>query len=148
MIQILQGRPYGPSQSAPTIFVLKRWVVLWPWKKSGYSDEEGRFMYKIDQSHVTIFCNVFVWLGGPRSPVRIIAQVQWFVYQNWLEPSGGIYHLYKRKWSFCLKLRKEKTVPVNQIFFRHRCFKLSYFYNFILVPKFLDRKNVLLCTSW
>ena len=32
----------------------------------------------------------------PPSPVRIIAQVQWFVYQNRLEPSGGIYHLYKR----------------------------------------------------
>jgi hypothetical protein len=37
----------------------------------------------------------FCLTGGPRSPVRIIAQVQWFVYQNQLEPSGGIYHLYK-----------------------------------------------------
>ena len=26
---------YLPSQSAPTILVLKTWVGLWPWKKSG-----------------------------------------------------------------------------------------------------------------
>ena len=54
-----------------------------------------RFMYRIDQSHPTVFYIVFVWLGGSRSPVRIIVQIQWFVYQNWLEPSGGIYNLYK-----------------------------------------------------
>ena len=54
------------------------------------------FMYRIDQSHLTVFCIIFVWLGGPRSPVRVIAQVQWFLFQNWLEPSGGIYYLYKR----------------------------------------------------
>ena len=47
-----------------------------------YSDEERRFMYRIDQSGLTIFCIIFVWLGGPRSPVRIIAQVQWFVHQK------------------------------------------------------------------
>ena len=45
-------------------------------KFSIYSNEEQRFMYRIDQSHLMIFCIVFVWLGGPRSPVRIIAQVQ------------------------------------------------------------------------
>ena len=25
----------SPSQSAPTILVLKTWIGLWPWKKSG-----------------------------------------------------------------------------------------------------------------
>ena len=28
-----------------------------------YSDEERRFMYKINQGHLTVFCIVFVWLG-------------------------------------------------------------------------------------
>ena len=56
------------------------------------SDEERRFMYKINQGHLTIFCIVFVWLGGPPSPVRIMTQVPWFMYQNQLGPSGGIYH--------------------------------------------------------
>ena len=57
-----------------------------------YSDEEQRFMYKINQGHLTVFCIVFVWLGGPPSPVRIITQVPWFMYQNRLGPSGGIYY--------------------------------------------------------
>ena len=56
-------------------------------------DEEQRFMYKINQGHLTIFCIVFVWLGGPPSPVRIMTQVLWFMYQNRLGPSGGIYYL-------------------------------------------------------
>ena len=60
-------------------------------------DEERRFMYKINQGHLTVFCIVFVWLGGPPSPVRIITQVPWFMYQNRLGPSGGIYYLHKRK---------------------------------------------------
>ena len=58
-------------------------------------------MYKIDQGHLTIVCIVFCLT---RSPVRIIAQVQWFVYQNWLEPSGGIYHLYKCNWLLWLQV--------------------------------------------
>ena len=49
-------------------------------------------MYKNNQGHLTVFCIVFVWLGGPPSPVRIITQVPWFMYQNRLGPSGGIYH--------------------------------------------------------
>ena len=53
---------------------------------------EGRFMYKINQGHLTVFCIVFVWLGGPPSPVKIMTQVPWFMYQNGLWPSGGIYY--------------------------------------------------------
>ena len=56
------------------------------------SDEELRFMYKNSQGHLTVFCIVFVWLRGPPSPVRIMTQVPWFMYQNWLGPSGGIYY--------------------------------------------------------
>ena len=66
-------------------------------KKSHHSDlanirmrNEGRFMYKINQGHLTVFCIVFVWLGGPPSPVRIMTQVPWFMYQNQLGPSGSI----------------------------------------------------------
>ena len=51
-----------------------------------HSDEERRFMYRIDQGCLTVFCIVFVWLGGPPSPVRIIAQVPWFMYQNRVQP--------------------------------------------------------------
>ena len=54
-------------------------------------------MYKNDQGHVKVFCIVFVRLETPRSLVRIIAQVQWFLHKNQLEPPGGVYHLYKRK---------------------------------------------------
>ena len=49
-------------------------------------------MYKINQGHLTVFCIVFVWLGGPPSPVRIMTQIPWFMYQNQLGPSGGIYY--------------------------------------------------------
>ena len=49
-------------------------------------------MYKNNQGHLTIFCIVFVWLRGPPSPVRIMTQVPWFMYQNRLRPSDGIYH--------------------------------------------------------
>ena len=59
---------------------------------SSNSDEERRFMYKINQGHLTVFCIVFVWLGGPPSPVRIMTQVPWFMYQNRLGPFGGIYY--------------------------------------------------------
>ena len=55
------------------------------------------WMYRIDQGHLTVFCIVLVWLEGPPSPVRIITQVLWFMYQNRLGPSGGIYYLPKRK---------------------------------------------------
>ena len=57
-----------------------------------YWDEELRFMYKNNQGHLTVFCIVFVWLRGPPSPVRIMTQVPWFMYQNRLGPSGGIYY--------------------------------------------------------
>ena len=56
------------------------------------SDEERRFMYKINQGHLFIFCIYFVWRVGPPSPVRIMTQVPWFMYQNQLGPSGGIYY--------------------------------------------------------
>ena len=46
-------------------------------------------MYKINHGHLTVFCIVFVCLGGPPSPVRIITQVLWFMYQN---RYGGIYY--------------------------------------------------------
>ena len=59
---------------------------------SVHSDEERRFMYKINQGHLTVFCIVFVWLGGPPSPVRIITQVPWLMYQNRLGPSDRIYY--------------------------------------------------------
>ena len=55
-------------------------------------DEELRFMYKNSQGHLTVFCIVFVWLRGRPSPVRIMTQVPWFMYQNRLGPSGGIYY--------------------------------------------------------
>ena len=65
------------------------------WLKLVHSDEEQRCMYIINQSHLTVFFIIFVLQGGPCSPVRVIAQVQWFMHQNGLEPSGGIEHLYK-----------------------------------------------------
>ena len=55
-----------------------------------YSNEEQRFNYRIDQSHLAVFCIIIIWPGGPQSPVRIIAQVKWFMYQNRLDPSSGI----------------------------------------------------------
>ena len=66
-------------------------------KKLANSDEERRFMYTINRGHLTVFCIVFVSLGGPPSPVRIITQVPWFMYQNQLGPSGSIYYLHKCK---------------------------------------------------
>ena len=57
-----------------------------------YWDEELRFMYKNNQGHLTVFCIVFVWLRGLPSSVRIMTQVPWFMYQNQLGPSGGIYY--------------------------------------------------------
>ena len=48
-------------------------------------------MYKNSQGHLTEFYIIFVWLRGPPSPVRIMTQVPWFMYQNRLGPSGGIY---------------------------------------------------------
>ena len=54
-------------------------------KKLANSDEERRFMYTINRGHLTVFCIVFVSLGGPPSPVRIITQVQRFMYQNQFE---------------------------------------------------------------
>ena len=53
---------------------------------------------------IRVFCIVYVWPGGWPSPVRIIAQVQWFMYQNQSEPSGGIYHLHKRNWLLWLRV--------------------------------------------
>ena len=44
---------------------------------------------------------------------------QWFVYQNWLEPSGGICHLYKRnrllwfRFNCQLTLFSFQQVPIN-----------------------------------
>jgi hypothetical protein len=63
-----------------------------------YSDQNIRMRNEVlctesirpNQSHLAIFCIFTIWPGGPRSPVRIIAQVQWFMYQNRLEPSNGI----------------------------------------------------------
>ena len=58
-----------------------------------------------------VFCIVFVWPGSRHSPVRIIAQVQWFVYQNRLEPSGSIKHLYKRNRLLWLHVNNELEGP-------------------------------------
>lgn len=49
-------------------------------------------MYKNVECHLAIFCINFVRPGGSPSPVRIITQVPWFIYQNRLGPSGGIYY--------------------------------------------------------
>ena len=57
-----------------------------------YSDDELRFMYENGQGHLTLFCIVFVWLRGQPSPVRSPIQDPWFMYQNRLGPSGGIYY--------------------------------------------------------
>ena len=57
-----------------------------------YSDDELRFMYENGQGHLTLFCIVFVWLRGRPSTVRSPIQDPWFMYQNQLGPSGGIYY--------------------------------------------------------
>ena len=49
-------------------------------------------MYENGQGHLTLFCIVFVWLRGRPSTVRSPIQDPWFMYQNWLGPSGGIYY--------------------------------------------------------
>ena len=54
------------------------------------SYEEQRFMYKINQGHLTIFCIVFVCLG--ESTLTSQDYNPWFMYQNQLGPSGGIYY--------------------------------------------------------
>ena len=72
--------------------LLKLRIVVRIFDSEPYSDEERWFMYKINQGHLTVFCIVFVWLGGPPSPVRIMTQVPWFMYQNRLGPFGGIYY--------------------------------------------------------
>ena len=68
-------------------------------------------MYKNNQGHLTVFCIVFVWLGGPPSPVRIMTQVPWFMYQNRLGPSGGIYYPNFVPWLCC---------SLSQLFFFFR----------------------------
>ena len=50
-------------------------------------------MYENGQGHLTLFCIVFVWLRGRPSTVRSPIQDPWFMYQNRLGPSGGIYYL-------------------------------------------------------
>ena len=90
-------------------------------------------MYIIDQGHLTIFCIVFVWLGGPPSPVRIIAQVQWFMHQNRLEPSGGIKHLYK-----CDRL----------LWLRVDCFHLNVQWIKIVPADKIRKNEALICTVW
>ena len=81
------------------------------------SDEERRFMYKINQGHLTVFCIVFVWLGGPPSPVRIITQVPWFMYQSRLGPFDGVYYLHKRKRMLWLhpNIQQKKCVMTNNL---------------------------------
>ena len=66
----------------------------------------------------------FCLTGGPPSPVRIITQVPWFMYQNRLGPSGGIYYLNfvpcfvvfylnkYQKWYFVFKNVLEKNALV------------------------------------
>ena len=49
-------------------------------------------MYENGQGHLTLFCIVFVWLRGRPSTVRSPIQDPWFMYQNRLGPSGGIYY--------------------------------------------------------
>ena len=50
-----------------------------------YSDDELRFMYENGQGHLTFFCIVFCLTMGT-------LQKKWFMYQNRLGPSDGIYY--------------------------------------------------------
>ena len=50
-----------------------------------YSDDELRFMYENGQGHLTFFCIVFCLTRGT-------LQKKWFMYQNRLGPSNGIYY--------------------------------------------------------
>ena len=59
-IVILQGRPFTPSQSAPTVLVLKTWVVLWPWKKMGSKYEEAAWhLLFFLNNNDPVFCTLF-----------------------------------------------------------------------------------------
>ena len=49
-------------------------------------------MYENGQGHLTLFCIVFVWLRGRPTSVRSHCTDLWFMYQNRLGPSGGIYY--------------------------------------------------------
>ena len=53
---------------------------------------ELRFMNENGQGHLTLFCIVFVWLRGRPIAVRSHCIDLWFMYQNRLGPSGGIYY--------------------------------------------------------
>ena len=57
-----------------------------------FLDEEQRFiLYVQNKSEPSSgILHRYHLTRGPRSPVRIIAQVQWFMYHNRLEPSSGI----------------------------------------------------------
>ena len=66
-------------------------------------------MYKNNQGHLTVFCIVFVWLRGPPSPVRIMTQVSWFMYENRLGPSGGTYLLSEFCALLCCSLSQWQT---------------------------------------
>ena len=46
-------------------------------------------MYENGQGHLRLFCIVFVWLRGRR---KSHSKTPWFMYQNRLGPSGGIYY--------------------------------------------------------
>ena len=50
-----------------------------------HSDDELRFMYENGQGHLTSFCIVFCLTRGT-------LQKKWFMYQNRLGPSDGIYY--------------------------------------------------------
>merc|ERR1711997_631251 len=50
-----------------------------------HSDDELRFMYENGQGHLTFFCIVFCLTRGT-------LQKKWFMYQNRLGPSNGIYY--------------------------------------------------------
>jgi hypothetical protein len=64
-------------------------VLVWFGSFDQHSDEERRFMYKINQGHLTVFCIVFVGLGGPPSPVRITYNPGSVVYV--LKPARAIW---------------------------------------------------------
>ena len=88
IVNVLKDRNRKANKMINDIFLVAKSRV----RKWNNWDEELRFMYKNNQGHLTVFCIVFVWLRGPPSPVRIMTQVPWFMYQIWLGPSGGIYH--------------------------------------------------------
>ena len=93
VVDTFRPRAQGPILTFAMLFVLF-WFL--PMKivdrLHWYSDDELRFMYENGQGHLTLFCIVFVWLRGRPSPVRSPIQDPWFMYQNRLGPSGGIYY--------------------------------------------------------